>query len=406
MRVLVTYGWCRTAYVICESLARAGFEVSACGPSALSMTRVSRHVKSFDRVPDPFASPRLYALAIGEICRRRRVRVVVPAHEDFVFLQEHRGLIPPETILAAPSLEKGLNALDKWDLIQHAAKAGIPVPATFAPGSTEEAGRIFSRIAFPAIVKPRRGNGGKGVALVRDADQGTTEYRRLVERFGLKAPALPLVQQHIRGTPVGSCFLAVDGELRACFVERYTRCKQAGFGTSVFREPAANPDIESYTSRLCRELKWTGVGHLDFIIDGSGTPYLLEMNPRFWGALHLAVRSGFDFPAALVSLMATGALGPRWFTTRRPVRSLWIAGELMACVEDARHGRWREILRSPARFLSSRCYDDFRLTDPLPLLMELAYYLVAFIRSGRSVNPVAAGMISPQSELACDANPT
>src|SRR5262245_29068911 len=86
MRVLVTYGWCRTAYAICASLARAGFRVSACGDSALCMTRISRYVDTFDRVPNPFESPREYAAAVGRIVRKRAVDLVVPAHEDFVAL--------------------------------------------------------------------------------------------------------------------------------------------------------------------------------------------------------------------------------------------------------------------------------------------------------------------------------
>ncbi|MEG4632702.1 hypothetical protein QUB56_24440 [Microcoleus sp. AR_TQ3_B6] len=57
MRILVTYGWCRTAYIAAESICRAGFEVYACGSTALSMVRVSRLVRGFDRVPDPFKEP-------------------------------------------------------------------------------------------------------------------------------------------------------------------------------------------------------------------------------------------------------------------------------------------------------------------------------------------------------------
>src|ERR1051325_806905 len=99
MRILVTYGWCRTSYVICESLARAGFTVYACGDSALCMTRVSRYVRSFDRVPDPFGDPRSYAAAVGDVMRRRAVSVVIPAHEDFVALQQFQSLLPAGAIV-------------------------------------------------------------------------------------------------------------------------------------------------------------------------------------------------------------------------------------------------------------------------------------------------------------------
>src|SRR5436190_16348059 len=102
MRVLITYGWCRTAYVMAESLCRAGFTVSACGDSALSVARVSRHVTSFDTVPDPFGDPRSYTAAVGDVMRRRGASLVFPAHEDFVVLQQFRDLLPADAIVAAP----------------------------------------------------------------------------------------------------------------------------------------------------------------------------------------------------------------------------------------------------------------------------------------------------------------
>jgi lipopolysaccharide/colanic/teichoic acid biosynthesis glycosyltransferase len=392
-RVLVTYGWCRTAYVVCERLALAGFKVSACGDSVLCMTRASRYVDTFDRIPDPFANPRLYAVAVGETARRRGAGLIVPVHEDFVPLQEFRDALPPGVIVAGPPQPQGCEVLDKANLVRIAEEAGIPAPRTFAPGSIEEAEQILRSIALPVVLKPRRGNGGKGVIVVRDAAQGAADYAHVVERFGLEAGGLPLIQEHISGDPMGACFLSVNGEMKACFVERYLRCKQAGIGTSVLREPVVDSGIEAYAARLCKELSWTGVGHLDFIVS-EGTPYLLELNPRFWGALNLAVQNGFDFPAALAAFAITGAVDPRWFAPRPPVPSLWIAGELMACLDDLKSGRWKPALATPIRFLRCRRYDDFRLKDPLPLIFELAYYLTGFLRAGGDVNPARAAMMS------------
>lgn len=395
MRALVTYGWCRTAYVICESLARAGFRVSACGDSRLSMTRVSRYVDTFDRTPNPFENPRNYAQAVAEIARKRSANFIMPAHEDFAVLDNFREVLPRAVAIAAVKASDGCNVLDKWKLIQRAVAAGVRVPETNAPESIEEADQLFARACTPLIIKPRRGNGGKGVILVRDASEGAFKYRDLVRRFGLEPPSLPLIQQYIPGVLFGSCFIAVGGKLAACFIERYLRCKQAGFGTSVFREPAFSDEILHATTRLCRELKWTGIGHLDFVADGTASKaYLLEMNPRFWGALDLAVKNGFDFPSALAVLQLTGAFDATCFTIRPQARSLWIAGEVIACLDDIRHGRWLEAAKAPLRFVRSRSFDDFRLRDPIPLIVELAYYFTGFLRAGGDVNPASAGMIN------------
>ena len=392
-RVLVTYGWCRTAYVICERLARRGYRVSACGESALSMTRVSRYVDTFDRVPDPFGNPRLYAAAIGEVARNRRAALVMPAHEDFLALAEFRELLPPGVIIAAPTIEQGREVIDKWKLICRAKRAGIPVPVTVAPTSLKHAEQVIRTSALPLVLKPRRGNGAKGIVVVRDPETGAAAFEELLRRFQLGPDELPLIQQYLNGAQLGSCFLSAHGEVLACFVERYIRCKQPGFGTSVLRERSSSDDIERLTRQLARELRWTGVGHLDFIMGDDGRPYLLEMNPRFWGALSLAVENGFDFPVALASLALTGAPDPRCFTNRTAGQSLWIAGELMACLDDLRHLRMAEVLKAPARFWRARHFDDFRLEDPLPLFLELAYYFSGFLRSGGDANPVRPAMV-------------
>ena len=155
-----------------------------------------------------------------------------------------------------------------------------------------------------------------------------------METFQLAPEDLPLIQQYLSGTQMGCCFLAVAGEVQASFVERYLRCKQPGFGTSVLRERCSHPEIERLTARLARELQWTGVGHLDFILGEDGRPYLLEMNPRFWGALSLAMHHGLDFPAALASLALAGKPDPGCFAARSGGQSLWLAGEMMACLDD------------------------------------------------------------------------
>ena len=188
MRVLVTYGWCRTAYVISESLARAGFEVSACGDSALSITRVSRYVDTFDRVPDPFANPRAYALAVERWSCRRGAGVVVPAHEDFVFLRRAwRGYSAGDN--SSPR-QRATRDCRRWISGAGCSAPARPAwrrPPPDAPASLEEADRVFGHIrGVPGHPQAPPRKRWKGVMLVRDAGQGRPEHHRLVERFGLR----------------------------------------------------------------------------------------------------------------------------------------------------------------------------------------------------------------------------
>jgi predicted ATP-grasp superfamily ATP-dependent carboligase len=52
---------------------------------------------------------------------------------------------------------------------------------------------------------------------------------------------------------------------------------------------------------LLKELQWAGVADVEFMIDPrDGTPKLMEINPRFWSSLYLALECGVDFPWLLV----------------------------------------------------------------------------------------------------------
>jgi len=59
--------------------------------------------------------------------------------------------------------------------------------------------------------------------------------------------------------------------------------------------------------RLLDALQWHGVAMVEFRYDERDKDYkLLEINPKFWGSLDLALAAGVDFPSYLCQ-MARGA---------------------------------------------------------------------------------------------------
>jgi len=397
MNVLITYGWCRTAYSVAMSLAKAGHRVSVCSSSPVSMTRFSRFAHSFDRTPDPFGDETAYVSRLAEIVERRQIGLIMPVHEDALAIQRHRGLIPAGVKIAAPCREALELALDKGRLLGAAEKLGVPVPKTFAPPTIEAAESLLRECSYPVVIKPRHGNSGKGVTIACNDEEARNAYRELAAMLQSGSGEPPIVQSHVAGVLAGSAFLADSGRVVACFTEKYTRCKRAGFGTSVLREPYLDEGVREATELLVKGLGWHGVGHLDFIVAADGTPFLIEMNPRFWGALQMSTLNGYNFPLALLEQTVWGEVKSDCFTPRPDsVPCLWIAGELIACVEELRCMHWSAPVRSVFRILSSELlgrYDDFRWDDPVPFLAELCYYGAGYVRSGGDTNPVSPGML-------------
>jgi hypothetical protein len=119
--------------------------------------------------------------------------------------------------------------------------------------------------------------------------------------------------------------------------------------------------------------------------EASGTPYLMEVNGRFWGSLQLAVDAGIDFPALLAGL-ALGEDPEPVMSYRAGVRSRWWLGDVDHLLARLRRsaeelalppgtpGRWRAL----ADFLTLRGSDRneiLRRDDPGPFFHELGQWL-------------------------------
>jgi predicted ATP-grasp superfamily ATP-dependent carboligase len=390
----LTYGWCRVSYVIVQSLASRGVKVHVGDASSLAMCRYSRHHASFSRYRSPYRDPQGFVRDVAAAINRTGAGVLIPGHEDILAIARLKDQFPKDVLIPVGDADTLAKTINKWHIIELARAARVPVPDTFKPETREELIERARGLTYPAVVKTQLGNSGKGVFIVEDAPECISRFDWLVETYKLNSASWPIVQAFAPGAGYGVCLLYNRGEFRAAFCERYIRCKDGQFGTSVFRESVRAPELADYARSLMDSLKWHGVVHLDFIYDeSSGRAALIEVNPRFWGALDLAVRAGVDFPWLLYRMAVDGDVEPVT-SYRVGVKSRWIVGEMLHLFNLARRGRVGQALKVIADICGTRSdgCDDFRMTDPVPLLFEMLYYGSGFLATG-STNPVEEGMI-------------
>ncbi len=113
----------------------------------------------------------------------------------------------------------------------------------------------------------------------------------------------------------------------------------------------------------------------------TGTPYLMEVNGRFWGSLQLAIDAGVDFPNILVDA-ACGLPTPAIGDYKTGIRLRWEWGDvdnLLLRLRRSRRtpaaARWRsgslEGLIDFARALGPGTRGEvLRLDDPMPFVHE------------------------------------
>ncbi len=398
VRVLVTYGWCRSSYLAVRSLAAAGHAVFVCSSRRPAMAAWSRFSRAAAVVADPFAEPEHYAQNVGDLVARWRIDVIFPGHEDGIALRRFEDRLPTGVVLACPPLAALERAVDKAEMTLVAQRAGIAVPESAFPTSVDEAAAAADAIGYPVVVKARRSNGGKGVRLVHDADGVRRVLDGDFESLCARTTSFPFLQKYHLGQVVGGCMLSEAGEMIASFGERYLRTKDQAFGTSVYRERLDAPAIVAALARLASELAWTGIAHADFIEQPStGRMLFLELNPRPWGAIHLAYVNGHDFIAAAVDqALGVGELRRHFDPVAgRDLRSIWLVGEAIRAVTMLRGRRWRELSAAPwtvMRSLLGAQADDFSWRDPWVLPAEAICYARGFAASRGDTNPATRGM--------------
>lgn len=305
--VFVTDGFHRKSLAAVRALGRTGFRVGVGELTHIAPALHSRYAARRVVYPSPFRRPAAFVRFI----RKLDARVILPMEEEVLLLLLRAG----EGRIPFGPLENIEWARDKRRVTELAHTLGLSVPESY-----EEA-----KPRFPCVVKPRIGSGSRG----RTYCESRNELRRACESLRSRGME-PLVQERVAGEAVCvSLLYDSEGHLRAYFAHRRLREWPASGGPSTVRESLLDETLLTRARILLEALSWRGIAQVEF--KGG---HVLEINPRFWGSLHLAVTAGVNFPAMLVDLF----LGrPVDFDGYRPgVRSTWWwPGELIRLL---RHG--------------------------------------------------------------------
>ena len=189
------------------------------------------------------------------------------------------------TALAAPSLETLTVCLDKFLLAERCADA-LRVPTTRL---LNENGLAFDW-SFPVIVKPRRGAGSRGVRVV--ADRAALEAIELDDAL--------IIQAFLPGDEYSvDVFADATGHVVAAVPRTRERVDS---GVSIAGQTVKDAELESTAAAVARAIGLSGVANVQLRRDVDGHPALLEVNPRFPGAMPLTIAAGVDMPVLALQL--------------------------------------------------------------------------------------------------------
>jgi predicted ATP-grasp superfamily ATP-dependent carboligase len=369
IRVFLTDGLWRKTVAAARGLGRAGIWVTVSESTYLAPALFSRYCLQRVRTPSPVLHPLPYVAFLEEFLTRYPHDVIIPMEEDTLLLiAQHRERFEKKTRLPFTDYQSLLFLRDKLKILEWAAALGIPTPKTHEIENMEMGMSLRRTLSYPVVVKPRVGSGSAGVTYVKNSDNLLPALKHLFD-----SGYNPIIQERIppEGEGIGvSLLLDKNHQVCASFVHRRLREYPVTGGPSTLRESFIHKQALEDAVHLLQSLHFVGVAMVEFKIDPQDAiAKLLEVNPRFWGSLALAIHAGVNFPL-LMTLMALGYDVQPVTSYRLGCRCRWLLpGDILHFLHNPK--RWH-MEPSFFRFNELDEVDDIIDShDPLPLLGTL-----------------------------------
>lgn len=329
-RILVLDGNQRAALAAVRSLGAKGLWVAVGESCAPSMAGLSRYCYQSITYADPFTAPRQLFEDILKQINELGISFLLPITEATTYIiLAYRDELPDHVTLPFPEAESVEQLANKNDLFRLALQQDVPVPETIFCENADEGLKALEAIDhFPVVLKPFKSKILQPTCILSTqviiAHSAQEAREALGNHLFFQFPFT--IQSFIDGSGQGIFALFNHGEPVCFFAHRRLREKPPSGGVSVLCESApVNDQLRTYAEKLLRTAAWHGVAMVEFRVSPDGTGYLMEVNPRFWGSLQLAIDSGIDFPWWLY-LASTGQNVPEVAWKYRRVR--WLLGDL------------------------------------------------------------------------------
>jgi carbamoyl-phosphate synthase large subunit len=249
---------------------RAG-SIVACDADARAPVRRDTAFECVPRVDEPAA----YLEALQRICERESIHCILPVNDlDVELLAQAHGSFHAQGVrVLAPSLETTRALCDKLEAASWFAARGFSTPETLPIELLREGHRPAWSVHFPLFAKPRRGQGSRGVRILRQ------------EAELAAVPDGHIVQPFIAGDHYDLDLLrAADGRTVAVVPKRKLEMSD---GTASLTESADDPALMALGERLSDAIGHVGAVDVDLIVH-DGRISVLEVNARLGGCFPFA----------------------------------------------------------------------------------------------------------------------
>ncbi|MEE9327073.1 MAG: pyruvate carboxylase [Cocleimonas sp.] len=237
--------------------------------------------------------PLMPYLNIEGLIKTAKINQVDAIHPGYGFLSENvefaRRCREEGIIFIGPAPEVMEQLGDKVQAKQNAIDAGIPVidDSNEPLNSLDIAAKEAERIGYPLMIKAASGGGGRGMRILRVADELATAYNEArneaAKAFGddtvflekyLDSPKHIEIQ--ILGDNYGNLVHLYE---RDCSVQRRFQKVIEMAPSATLTEKTRNKLYE-YALKITSHVNYSNAGTVEFLVDNEENIYFIEVNPR------------------------------------------------------------------------------------------------------------------------------
>ena len=383
-RVLVLDACQRSALAVVRSLGKHGLFVITADESDRALAGQSRYSQNYYAHPSARHQPAAFLEHIKQLCEQHEIGMVIPMTELTATLLLQCTELPDSVILPFADADKVDMLADKTRLIALAQQLGIKAPDTRTITDRHTLLEELEQLDYPLVLKPGKSwieQQGKWHHTTVRIAASPDEARQVL----LQDPSFTshpfMLQDYLPGSGGGLFALYDRGRAIAFFAHKRLREKPPRGGVSVLSESAPlDETLLRHAQRLLDQAQWHGVAMVEFRITPDGTPYLMEVNTRFWGSLQLAINAGIDFPWLLYQISCNQQIEPVT-SYRTGIRLRWCLGNLdwlYLVLRDASYSTGDKLkallgFMTPSPFRTR--LEVLRCTDIRPFIWECKQYL-------------------------------
>jgi len=246
------------------------------------------------QIPYPSAGTDTLLARLQHIHKIEKIDVLIPNFDaelfNFILISDNLLKIGIHTFL--PGRDE-FEARDKVNLFRFCNKNGLPTPSDAIIYQLRDISAAAEKFGFPLVVK------GKfyDAVICNSPDQAEKAFYKIQAKWGLPI----IIQEFINGTELNVAALG-DGHGNAISIIPMRKLYITEKGKAWAGITIEDQVLTDLAVRFIKATKWRGGCELEIMMTSDGTPYIMEVNPRFPAWIYLAAAAGQNQPAALVRM--------------------------------------------------------------------------------------------------------